>query len=154
MTWIGWLAPDDQGWINPVWLGLAELGDEQELEDVIERAWLARTLQPARRRLRFPDPVLAFYPLTQPDDVCARCLRVFPVENARWDLDHIVELQFGGLDDPCNLVRLCRPCHKAKPYPPESMLDRADPEEMRRFILAWVRNGPPGGVKIPWDWTE
>ncbi|HEX7346194.1 MAG TPA: HNH endonuclease signature motif containing protein [Candidatus Limnocylindrales bacterium] len=148
MTLIGWLSPDrDDGWINAQWLAMARIGDELELEDVIERAWLARVLTPARKRQRFPPRVLVHYPLTQPDDSCQRCLRSlfgFGV----WDLDHIVELQFGGIDHPSNLVRLCRPCHKAKPYPPESMVDA---EEIRRFVLAWVRRGPAGGEREPWD---
>lgn len=152
MTLIGWLHPHDDGSIIPGWLALAELGDEMELEDVIERAWLQRVLTPVRDRIKFSDATLRHYPLTQPEDICVRCERWFPVEGARWDLDHIVELQFGDIDHPANLVRLCRPCHKAKPYPPESSW--GDPEAMRRFILGWIRAGPDGGVRAKWDWTE
>lgn len=150
MTWIGWLGPRSDGSVSAGWLAMASLGDEQELEDVIERAWLARVWRPPRKRSRFHDDVLAQYPLTQPEFICQRCNRAFVAEGARWDLDHIVELQYGGLDHPSNLVRLCVPCHRSKPLPPESIL--GDTEAMRRYILAWVRMGPPGGVREHWDW--
>ena len=118
MTLIGWLHPNQDGWINPYWLGLAMLGDEMELEAVIERAWLERVLVPTRNRRRFSRELLQAYPLTQPIDICARCQRWTGNWEIGWDLDHIVELQYGGIDHPANLIRLCRPCHKAKPHPP------------------------------------
>jgi hypothetical protein len=162
VTWIGWLAPGHGEFMQPRWAALATLGDEDELEQSIERAWLTWSRQNApshRERLRFRQPLLEHYPLTQPVDICQRCHRWLPwpddVPNQPvWDLDHIVELQFGGLDHPANLVRLCRPCHKSKPFPSDALLDRDDVEGIRRFVLAWVRRGPPGGVREKWDWTE
>lgn len=145
---IGWLAPQSDGWINPVWLTLAAVGDEWEMEESIERAWLARTWVPKRVRQRFHVSVLEAYPLTQPPDICSRCHRWTGDGDLAWDLDHIVELQFGGLDHPSNLIRLCRPCHQTKPLPPEALWD--DDEGMRRYALAWVRRGPRDGRREPW----
>lgn len=160
MTWIGWLnaKPDDRG-VDPGWAAMATLGDEDDIEESIERAWLVwsrRQGETRRERIRFTPAVLAHYPLAIPLDICQRCLRWLPwpeelAIQPGWDLDHIVELQFGGLDHPSNLVRLCRPCHKAKPFPSEAMLDAGDPEAIRRFILAWVRSGPPAGKRPIWD---
>ncbi len=140
MTWIGWLHPDDRGWVNPVWVSLAVLGDEQDMEERIERAWLAQVAPWSGHRRRFADGILRQYPLTQPKDNCQRCNRWTGDEDEPWELDHMVELVYGGLDDPTNLVRLCTPCHRDKPLPPDET--RGDHEAMRAFVIDWLRRGP------------
>lgn len=114
---------------------------ERDAEDQLELAWLQVLAEPlGRRRRRFGDAILQQYPLTQPPDICARCRRWTCDEDEAWDLDHMVELQGGGLDHPANLVRLCHLCHRAKPLPPDSMWD--EPAAWRAFILRWVTAGP------------
>jgi hypothetical protein len=143
VTWTGWLGVDPGVWLATY----ASLGDEDDIEERIERAWLVRVTEPRRERIRFRESALLRFPLTMPIDICQRCLRWAGCEDCAWELDHIVELQYGGLDDPTNLVRLCVVCHRAKPHPPESTWD--DPEAMRQVALAWVRKGPAGGVRPP-----
>ena len=150
MTWIGWLAPDDSGRVNAVWAALAVLGDEDDMEERIERAWLARVAPYNGHRRRFADGILRQYPLTQPKDICQRCNGWTGDWDEAWELDHMVELVYGGQDDPTNLVRLCECCHREKPLPPGET--RGDPEAMRRFVIDWIRRGPPGGrrpVHVP-----
>jgi 5-methylcytosine-specific restriction endonuclease McrA len=162
VTWIGWLRLKPGWHLDPLDAALATIGDEDDLEEAIDRAWLGWSrehTETRRERIRFRPAALRHFPLTGPPDICQRCARWLPwpeelVTQPGWDLDHIVELQFGGLDHPSNLVRLCRPCHKAKPYPPDSMLDRGDDEEIRRFVLDWVRAGPPGGRRPQWNGSE
>ena len=147
MTWIGWI-PRQDGQLNLSWFALMVLGDEADLEERIERAWLQRirSPRPHPRRRRFRDDVLGHYPFTQPPDICQRCLR-WIAGGLAWDLDHLVELQYGGIDDPTNLVRLCWVCHREKPLPPEHAWD--DPEAMRELAVDWIRRGPANGVRTP-----
>lgn len=151
---IGWLQ-DIDGWVNPVWAAIATYWDEQDSADErIERAWLYRFPDPpVQKRRRWTPRLLAeHYPFTQPIDVCQRCGRWTGDWDVAWQLDHIVELQYGGLDHPSNLVRLCVPCHSRKPHPPETAW--GDPEAMRQFIVAWVRRGPAAGRPEPFDWSR
>ena len=121
--------------------------DEDDIEERIERAWLAVVMEPGSRRRRFGRADLAGYPFTQPADICQRCERWTGDEDMGWELDHIVELQFGGLDHPSNLVRLCWVCHRDKPLPTERTW--GDPEAMRELVVAWIRRGPLGGRRVP-----
>ena len=136
-----WLGPNPPAY----WIALKVVLDEWDMEERIERAWLAE-VTPAwdRRRRRFSRRLLAHYPLTQPQDNCQRCLRWTGSEDDPWQLDHIVELYAGGMDHPSNLLRLCDWCHRAKPLTPMDV----PAEDRRLIIMRWVQVGPPGGRQM------
>jgi len=44
---------------------------------------------------------------------CASCSQKIDAGKA-WDIDHILPLALGGMNEPNNLQILCKPCHQAK----------------------------------------
>jgi 5-methylcytosine-specific restriction endonuclease McrA len=45
---------------------------------------------------------------------CAKCGRVDQPDRCSCEVDHILEVEEGGTDDPANLQTLCHTCHRAK----------------------------------------
>lgn len=105
---------------------------------------------PARRRRRFPDRVLAAYPLTQPAWRCQRCGIEHPDapdKYARLELDHMMELAYDGPDHPHNLIRLCSRCHRAKPLPDHLTTF----VEWRLAIITWALERPRFRWRDTWE---
>ena len=44
---------------------------------------------------------------------CASCSQKIDAGKA-WDIDHILPLALGGMNEPNNLQILCKPCHQSK----------------------------------------
>lgn len=97
----------------------AEASSAEATERVAElvAANSASSQRYGRKRRRFSQAMLSAYALTQPPDVCQRCGAVSP--DGPQELDHMMEMVYGGPDHPHNLIRLCSRCHRDKPLPSE-----------------------------------
>lgn len=91
-----------------------------------------------QRRRHFSQATLERYPLTQPPERCQRCGATDP-DGLPLELDHVMELAYGGPDHPHNLIRLCGRCHRAKPLPEHL---EGSFVEWRLAILVWVTARP------------